>query len=177
MRCLTRCSAVGPTVQHSREQTPPHSALSLYPFFSNRLFAAEALSVTGSAVGEPRAVASSQPVNKSLSAASVAAVVPQSVAGGAAAKGKSSSIKKPAATKPKASKHAESKEDDDDDEEIIPMKVPMSDSDGEEEAPTRSTKGQLSPSGAREKTFLSEVDLEQLKPLPNGQTEQTTRCC
>ena len=87
-------------------------------------------------------------------------------------KGASSSSKlraKAAATAPSGSG---SEGEDADEEELIPHKVPMSESDGEDDVPAlkKSTaiEAQLSPtksaSGAREKTFLSEVDLEELQP-------------
>jgi hypothetical protein len=83
-----------------------------------------------------------------------------------------------AASAMKAAKSVERKDDDDEDEgdqeEIIPHKVPYSD-ESEDDEPTakRGVATQLSPSksasGAREKTFLSEVDLEELKPASFGQ--------
>lgn len=76
----------------------------------------------------------------------------------------SSKLRAKAAASSSAAAGGADSEDDEGGEDLIPHKVPMSDSDGDDDP----IQAQLSPtksaSGAREKTFLSEVDLAELQP-------------
>jgi hypothetical protein len=109
-------------------------------------------------------------------------VVPQPAVASAASaatpkKAASKKTAKPAASKTKAAGTAGDADDDDDGgEDIIPMKVPMSDSDDEDASGGKDLPSPgKSASGAREKTFLSEVDLEDMKPVPAGTDARSTQ--